>query len=1072
MKHRFLFITGIFLLVFGVSAQQSPLVLYPDASEDGSMISFSYQGDIWLAPFEGGDARRLTIHEGYDGMPKFSPDGKYIAFYSERFGNADAYIINTEGGSAKQLTYHSAGDLPTSWIGNDEILIETRRVFAQVERTREIHSVNVSGGTPERFLNALGFHAVASPNGKFIAFERGSCRREREAYRGSANRNIWIYDIENDKYNQITTDNGQDIFPRWANNETLFFLSARSGKYNVHEVVIGSDGKSSSSPEQVSDFSDFGILYYDYSPGNSSFVFTRKDKLYRSNKDFTEVNDIKLNVYSDFKFDPVEYKNVSGDISDFSISPNGKYTVFSTNGEIFIKKNDKEIKRTVRVTKGAFRDQEPKWLNDSTILFISDKDGHFEIYKAISDDPSTTNLFASIKFKIEKLFNSDDDVNFFTVAPNGEHIAYVVGRGDLNTAVVNENGISDKKDLLDGWATPRSLSFSPDSRWLAYSLDDLNFNEEVYIHAADNSKDPVNISMHPKGDYSPVWSKDGSKLAFLSGRNNGDNDVWFLWLKKSDWEKTRQDWQEIKALKSDDQEKKNGNGSKNGETDVEPITIDFEDIYERLSQVTSLPGNESGLQVSNDGEEMYFTTNNDGRQSYDADIDIYKVNWDGTEMKSLTSGNEEARGLTLEPSGKHLYYVKNGGRLMKISTDGKKESQPFSASMEVDYEAVTQQMFNEATRILGRRFYDPNFHGENWETLVETYKPWIMKASNKVDFRYMFNNMLGQLNASHMGLYGGSRAETQNIRTGLLGVETKYTNKGLEVVKVVKESPADRTDSKINVGDVIISIDGNEVNDEVSMYAYLINKAGERVLMRVQSGKDDKDIIIRPSASLRNELYDEWVDERRELTKKYSDGKLGYLHIRGMNWTSFERFERELMAAGNGKEGIVIDVRFNGGGWTTDYLMAVLNVKQHAYTIPRGATDDLKEKNVEFKNNYPFGERLPLSSWTKPSIALCNQNSYSNAEIFSHAYKQLDIGTLVGTPTFGAVISTGGTRLVDGSYLRLPFRAWYVYETGKNMELNGAIPDIIVENDPDSKANGEDEQLEKAVDELVSQLSK
>lgn len=185
---------------------------------------------------------------------------------------------------------------------------------------------------------------------------------------------------------------------------------------------------------------------------------------------------------------------------------------------------------------------------------------------------------------------------------------------------------------------------------------------------------------------------------------------------------------------------------------------------------------------------------------------------------------------------------------------------------------------------------------------------------------------------------------------------------------------------------------------------------------------------------------------------------------------SFERFERELQASGMGKEGIVIDVRFNGGGWTTDYLMAVLNVRQHAYTIPRGAAENLQDEHKKFKNYYPFSERLPLSSWTKPSVAMCNESSYSNAEIFSHAYKTLDIGTLVGKPTFGAVISTGGQRLLDGSYVRMPFRAWYVKATEENMENGPAVPDVIVDNAPDSKANGEDPQLKKAVEVLLEQL--
>jgi C-terminal processing protease CtpA/Prc len=251
----------------------------------------------------------------------------------------------------------------------------------------------------------------------------------------------------------------------------------------------------------------------------------------------------------------------------------------------------------------------------------------------------------------------------------------------------------------------------------------------------------------------------------------------------------------------------------------------------------------------------------------------------------------------------------------------------------------------------------------------------------------------------------------------------------------------------------------------------LINEIGNPVLVGYMDDEGTaKETVIWPVESLSDERYEYWVDSRKELTEKHSDGRLGYIHVRGMNWTSFERFVREMMASGYGKEGLVIDVRYNGGGWSTDYLMAVLNTRQHAYTVPRGAASNLEEEHLNFREFYPFGDRLPLSSWTKTSIALCNERSYSNAEIFAHAYQSLGIGTLVGIPTFGAVISTGSWDLVDGSSVRMPRRAWYVKKTDKNMELGPAVPDIIVDNPPAYKARGIDPQLERAVQELLSQI--
>ncbi|PSQ69748.1 MAG: hypothetical protein BRD31_05035 [Bacteroidetes bacterium QH_2_64_26] len=273
-----------------------------------------------------------------------------------------------------------------------------------------------------------------------------------------------------------------------------------------------------------------------------------------------------------------------------------------------------------------------------------------------------------------------------------------------------------------------------------------------------------------------------------------------------------------------------------------------------------------------------------------------------------------------------------------------------------------------------------------------------------------------------------------------------------------------------STGDVITAVDSRPVANAPNFYQLLEGTVEEKILLDVTDPEgEERTVRIRPTGDLSDELYREWVEEHRALVEEYSDGRLGYVHVEGMNWESFEHFERELYASAHDKDGLLIDVRYNGGGWTTDYLMTVFNVQRHAYTVPRGATDDLEQNHEQFRGHYPFGERLPYAAWTEPVAALVNKNSYSNAEIFSHAFKNLGHGPLVGQPTFGAVISTGGMGLMDGSYVRMPFRAWYVYQTDENMEHGPARPDLRVSNPPGIKAEGEDPQLRRAVEALLNE---
>jgi tricorn protease len=1057
MKKLILFVSLLVLSVpLTIQAQSSePFARFPSISPDGSTIAFSYQGDIWTVPAEGGRALRMTVHEAYEARPQWSPDGDKIGFISDRHGNDDVFVMNANGSNIKQLTHHSTSDGLTGWTPDNEAIFTTNRLYNQVEWEPEIHTVSADGGTPVRYFDSFGMMATMSPDGRFMVFVKGYNGEYRKRYRGPANKDLWIYDTENDTYQQLTDFKGNDMYPAFSDSRTLYFLSERSGAHNIYKVPLNDDGSLGSSPQQVTDFSNDGIRYFDVSNNGSRIVYERKTGLYTLNNGNGSSKRLPLEVSQDERFYNVERMSFSGDAEEFAISPNGEFLAYVLQGEIFVKKNDPTKSRSVQVTDHAFRDRDVDFLSNSKLIFASDRDGQYELY-SIEPAEDDQNLFESLEFDLNRLTDTEASERSPVVSPNREKVAFNRGRGQLVVSTVNDSGgLGESTTLLDtGWAEASDVAWSPDNEWLAYSMPDLDFNHEIYIHPVDDSREPVNISKHPRPDTDPVWSPDGSKIGFLSNRNNGDDDVWFAWLNERDWQRTELDWEKSEKKEVVSPEDTSGVN----------VDIDFEGLYKRLQQVTSMPGDESNLAISKDGQTFYFVADN-------ADEDLYKANWAGDDITALTDRGVNPYSVRLNPAMNALYMMQSGGKISRYQLESDQlESLPFSARMKVNHTKQREQIFEEVWRKLDTNFYDPNFHGQDWQQLHDHYKPWALQTSSDRDFEDVVNMMLGELNASHMGFSTSDRAETQDVETGLLGTEVTPVSNGVEVQRVVPNSPADREVSTLNPGDVITSVGGEAVSEVDNFYSLLTDRVDTPTMLRVENEDgESREMVIEPTGDLGNELYNQWVERRKELVDEYSNGQLGYIHVEGMNWPSFERFERELVATGEDKKGIVIDVRYNGGGWTTDYLLTVLQYKQHAYTIPRGATDNLQQNKTKFRDHYPYGERLPLSSWTENAITLANQNSYSNAEIFSHAFKNLDLGTLVGEPTFGAVISTGGAGLMGGSYVRLPFRGWYVKESNMNMEHGPAVPDIEVDNAPNYRSKT-DAQLKRAVDELLNQI--
>lgn len=1055
------------LFLASADAAEPTLPRHPAPSPDGSQIAFSWQGDLWLVPSSGGVARQLTTHPADDRFPVWSRDGRWIAFASDRAGNNDVFLIATDGSAPpRRLTYASMDDRPSDITPDGREVLFTSQRHDSVRWMPGLYAVPVGGGTPRLVGDATGRAPAYSPDGSALAYVRGSTKWYRSFYRGAANRELWLRDADGE-HHQLTDFDGDDDHPTWLDGHSIAFLSSRAGRKNVfrYDLITGAaqqlsrhEGSDARFPRAAADGS---LVAYEFGDGIWT-VAPHGD---------AEPRRLHIEVPADRITEPVERRTATGEASDLAVSPDGTLAAFVVRGDLFLtavrSKADQEIAPppTIRLTDDPARDWQPRWSPDgTTLLFATRRNGSADLYRLTPRDAAAGWLDA-LEFEASPLIASDADETDGRFSPDGHWISYVRGKGDVMVAAADGSG---PRQIVAHWQTP-DIRWSPDSRWLAYSLEDEFANSEIWIAAADGSRAPYNVSRHPDYDVEPAWSPDGRRLLWTSHRVGTTLDVWAVWLTREDDERTPEQWL---AVLPDPQAKKQQRQQLDGDDEAQQDTtdettapphevrIDFDDLWRRAARVTSLAGDEGRPVATPDGRRILFAADTDG------DRDLYAVRFDGKGLERLTTGGVEPTDLALVKDT--VFFLDGDGHLKRVALDGKPgDPVPFSARLSVDLTADRAAIFDEAWRVLGEWFYDPALHGADWQAVRARYRPLAIAAPSAADFSDVMNLVAGELNGSHLGYYP-KRAEGGET-TGFLGASFDPTagGPGLLVRAVLPDSPAARVGVDLAPGSRLLTIDGHPVGADSNLYAALVDTAGHRVGLTIQDADGaQRTVATTPvaAATIDQLRYQQWVRERRALVEQWSGGRLGYVHIHSMDLPSFEEFERGLYAAANGKEGLLIDVRSNGGGWTTDYLMAVLTVRRHAWTVPRDADTDTRA--------YPTSERLPVAAWTRPAATLCNEESYSNAEIFSHAFKTLERGPLVGWPTFGAVISTGPHRLLDGARWRIPNRGWFVALSGENMEHHGAVPDVIVAQPPDEDyATDRDDQLQKAVEVLLADLA-
>ena len=688
----------------------------------------------------------------------------------------------------------------------------------------------------------------------------------------------------------------------------------------------------------------------------------------------------------------------------------------------------------------------------------------------------------ALTFHVEPFLATESNDHTPTPSPDGMKLAFTRGNGNL---VILDLATRQEMVLREGWDRWFEYQWSPDSRWIVFDQSDRNFNQDIFIVPADGSAKPINITRHPDNDGAPRFNGDGKILAFLSNRKGDESDVWFVFLdeslsgmlepeRKEYFEEGAEKAKKRKPLKAKDVQealKKKADGTEEKDTDEEyepPFTQeDLQSAYLRLERLTTLPGSERNIAIVPSGEKIIFTSSGGSPGS----SGLYTINFDSTGQKKL---GDSVSIEEISADGSKLTAVGAGQAQLIDPSSGKSETMAISDRIRVDLREQSAAKFREASRIVGTTFYHPTMKGLDWQQLSVDYEGLASSAHTADEFNWVANRFLGELNASHLGIRAPESTMPLSQSQGRLGTIHEPVEGGYLVTAVIPESAAQRSEMPLQAGDVITGLDFESFEEgefpQETIESRLKGKSGKEVVISVRREVEgepeakEMELLITPQSwsSIRMLLYKQMQRRNTALVEEWSGGRLGYAHIRGMSQSSLDEFERDLFAATEGRDGLIVDVRNNGGGWTADRLLASLMAQPHAYTVPRGADPSVT-------SGYPQ-DRLFIQRYTLPVNMLCNEKSFSNAEITSHAFKTLGRGTLVGQQTYGGVISTGGTSLLDGTSVRLPFRGWFLPD-GTDMENNGAMPDIVVEQTPEDESLNHDAQLKAAVDDLMLRIN-
>jgi Tol biopolymer transport system component/C-terminal processing protease CtpA/Prc len=1050
--------------------------LHSSISPDGKKIAFSYKGDIYTVSSKGGTARPLTIHSDWDGHPIWSRDGKNIAFSSDRAGNLDVYLMPATGGKAKRLTYHSSHDIPQDFSknGKDVLFTSARQdsvasTLFPTSRLTESYTVSVKGGTPSMLSTIASSELQYSSDGNKLLYrdEKSYENQFRKHDVSAFSRDIWLQDLKTGEHTQLTSFEGGDHNPVWQDKNTFYYTSEeKSGAFNVWRSDLDGDNK-----KQITKFKEHPVRSLSIS-SKGTLAFVHHGSVYTQTG--RKLNHVEINIANDIQEDELLPKSLGGKVTEYSVSPDGKEVAFVARGEVFI--TSTEFKTTRAITNTPQQERSVSFHKDGkTLLYTAEREGSWGLYETSIVNDDEPYFFAATTLKEEVVHLADTDSFQPVYSPDGKKIAFLSGRDEIqvidretkkvNVALGKEHNYS----YADG---DMSFAWAPDSYWMTASFSPRRrmFINNVGVFPADGSKQPVDISLSGYSDGNPIWHSDGSAVLWGSTRygqrDHGswgrEADVMAAFLTQDAYDKFRMSKEEYtlhkelekKQSKKDediDKEKTDGDDKKDAkkEETKEPINIEWDNIERRTARLTLHASDLNGAYLTKDTKELYYLAR------FEKGYDLWRHNIREKKTELVAKLGARSVDMSFSDDEKNLFILADGQ--LKQGKVGKKISlKPISANPVMQLKTVQERefMFNHSWRVIKDKFYRDDMHGIDWDKMGKSYGKKLSAIGHGRDFANMFAEMTGELNASHIGSSYRPKRKSNSDATGRLGLFFK-DNTAFEVEEVLAKGPFDKASSDVKSGVKLTAINGITLTKTQNLHQLLNHTAGKRVRFSFESADGEVfDEVIKPARSLGNLMYERWVASREALVEKLSGGRLGYVHVRSMNDPSFRAVYSNLLGKHFDKEAVVVDTRFNGGGWLHNDLAKLLSGNEYFTMHVRG-------------RQY-HGD--PLDQWNKPSVLLINEGNYSDAHAFAYTYSELNLGEMVGMPVPGTMTAVWWETGISGDFRAGVPQVGMKNTKGEYLENNQTMPDHIVKNDPESTAKGQDKQIEKSVEVLLQKL--